>query len=214
VPSFSQVPVVRLGDIDVSPSPTLQPQSIEEIFEDIFGEDGDGVFTTSQVDDNYSYGYNHQQSASPSPTLNATKTPKVFAGNAGKTSKNKLAKSSYSMSMSMEECSKSSKPSSEKSLVEDGYLWSSGSGGGSYEIYEKKPSQSMRTKTTKLCSSKSSKGLSYSIVEGKADKGGDDVALTILEQMRYKMGNGGSRSVRVELLLMMTSIMVSSYLVW
>lgn len=208
---------MRQGDIDASPSPTPQPQSIEDIFEGIFGDDSDEVFTTSQVDDGqYSYGYTYN--ASPSPTLNATKSPKIFAGNAGKTSKSKLTKTyKSSLSMSME-CSKSKKASSmsygKKSSSEQSSVGDGSFSYGSYEIHENKSSQSMKTKTTKVCA-KSGKGLSYSIVEGKADKGGDDPGLMILEQMRFKMGNGGRRSGGVELLLMMTSIMmVSSYLVW
>mmetsp|Transcript_13358 Transcript_13358/g.19997 ORF Transcript_13358/g.19997 Transcript_13358/m.19997 type:complete len:334 (-) Transcript_13358:183-1184(-) len=183
------VPLVRLGDVS-SPPPTPQPQSIEEIFEGIFGDEP--VFTTSQVDDDE---YEYNQNASPSPTLNTTKSSKIFAGYTGKTSKSKSTNKSHSSSM---ECSKSTK---------------SGSDGSMYEKNEKKSSQSTKTKR---CSSKSGKSsLSYPSVEGKADKGGDDPSLMILEQMRYKMGNGGRRSGGIELLLLMvTSITVSSYLVW
>eukprot|EP00985_Skeletonema_marinoi_P034265 scaffold43574_cov131-Skeletonema_marinoi.AAC.1 len=154
------VPLVRLGDVS-SPPPTPQPQSIEEIFEGIFGDEP--VFTTSQVDDDE---YEYNQNASPSPTLNTTKSSKIFAGYTGKTSKSKSTNKSKSSHSSSMECSKSTK---------------SGSDG-----------------------SKSS--LSYPSVEGKADKGGDDPSLMILEQMRYKMGNGGRRSGGIELLLLMASI--------
>lgn len=259
---------MRLVDVDGSPSPTPQPQSIEEIFAGIFGDDGGG-FTTSQVDDDGQYGgdwngspkptYGDNWNASPSPTLNTTKSSKIFVG-WGKTSKSISTKASKSSSMSME-CSKSSKASSamsygkkggdwsgsngssskktsgggdwsgngsngshgyEKGSVwsgrvwsddggskEKGSLWSSSDGGS----YEKKSSQSMKTKTNKVWCSKSGKGQSWSIVEGKASKDGDDSWSMILEQMRYKMGNGGRRSGGVELLLLMlTSISVSLYL--
>ena len=186
---------MRLGDVS-SPPPTPQPQSIEDIFEGIFGDEP--VFTTSQVDDDE---YEYNQNASPSPTLNTTKSSKIFAGYTGKTSKSKKStnKSKSSHSPSSMDCSKSTK---------------SGSDGSMYEKNEKKSSQSTKTKR---CSSKSGKSsLSYPSVEGKADKGGDDdPSLMILEQMRYKMGNGGRRSGGIELLLLMvTLITMSSYLVW
>ncbi len=151
---------MRLGDVSPS-SPTLQPQSIEAIFEEIFGDSSESIFTTSQVDDDDDQ-HGYSESASTSTNLGTTKSSKIFAGHASKSSKSKSNKSSKS-------------------------------------------------------SSKSMKGLSYPSLEGKADKWDDDPSLLILEQLRYKMGNGGrsSGSGRRELiLLMLTSIAISSYLVW
>lgn len=158
--NISQAPLMRLGDVSPS-SPTIQPQSIEEIFEEIFGDNSDPIFTTSQVDvddDDDQPGYS--QSASLSTNLSTTKSSKIFAGYTGKSSKSKSIKTSKS-------------------------------------------------------SSKSSKGDSYPSLEGKADKWGDDPSLLLLEKMGYKVGNGGRIGGRRDLLmLMMTSITVSSYLVW
>jgi len=159
--AIPKVPLLRLGDVSPS-SPTLQPQSIEAIFEEIFGDSSESIFTTSQVDDDDDQ-HGYSESASTSTNLGTTKSSKIFA------------------------------------------------------VYASKSSKSKSNKSSKSSPSKSMKGLSYLSLEGKADKWGDDPSLLILEQLRYKIGNGGrsSGSGRRELiLLMITSIAISSYLVW
>mmetsp|Transcript_5536 Transcript_5536/g.9358 ORF Transcript_5536/g.9358 Transcript_5536/m.9358 type:complete len:352 (+) Transcript_5536:47-1102(+) len=56
-------------------SPTQLPQSIEEIFAEIFGDESEQVFTTSQVDDDqYGYDQSAPSSNSLNPTPNASPT--------------------------------------------------------------------------------------------------------------------------------------------
>ena len=235
----------RQGDLDDRASPTPAPQTIDEIFE--------AIFTTSQVDDNYS-GVDGWNDNTDHNNLNATKSSKIFAAHGGKVAKSKSGKASISMSM---ECpsSKSSKSSSmshgmkqsgggggssSKKPSGGGDMWSddgwgpsstraggdadmwsnggdsgSGGSGGSGGYGKSEKSQSMKTKTTKVCS-KSGKGMSYGLVEGKAGKGGgDDWSMAqMLEQMRYKMTSSGEKSVGIKWMMMTTSLLIASLVVW
>ena len=230
----------RQGDLDDRASPTQSPLTLDEIFAGI-------DFTTSQVDDNYGVdGWNDNTDHN---NLNATKSSKIFAAHGGKVAKSKSGKASISMSMECPS-SKSSKSSSmshgmkqsgggsskkpsggggdwsddgwSSTRAGDADMWSngdsgSGSSGSGYGKSEK--SQSMKTKTTKVCS-KSGKGMSYGLVEGKAGKDGDDWSMAqMLEQMRYKMTNSGEKSVGIKwmmMIMMMTtsSLLIASFLVW
>ena len=229
----------RQGDLDDRASPTPAPQTIDEIFE--------AIFTTSQVDDNYGVvdGWNdntdhNNLNGTKSSKIFAAHGGKVAKSKSGKASismsmecpSSKSSKSS-SMSHGMKQSGggggSSKKPSGgggdwsddgwgpSSTRAGDADMWSngdSGSGGSGYGKSEK--SQSMKTKTTKVCS-KSGKGMSYGLVEGKAGKGGDDWSMAqMLEQMRYKMTNSGEKSVVGIKWIMMTttSLLIASFLVW
>ena len=224
----------RQGDLDDRASPTPAPQTIDEIFE--------AIFTTSQVDDNYGVdGWN--DNTDHNNNLNTTKSSKIFAAHGGKVAKSKSGKASISMSMECPS-SKSSKSSSmshgmkqsgggsskkpsgggdmwsddgwSSTRAGDADMWSNGgdSSGGSGSYGKSEKSQSMKTKTTKVCS-KSGKGMSYGLVEGKAGKGGDDWSMAqMLEQMRYKMTSSGEKSVGIKWIMTTTLLLIASFLVW
>ena len=156
----------------VAGTPTLPPQTIEEIFQGIFNSsESEQVFTTSQVnDDPYEYDYDDEVA------LNNNNNPTTTSQNNG-----------WSSSTSH-----------------------SSSNTGHHQVHVMgKSSKSSTSSSSK--SSKSGQGL----IEGKSDK--DDSSLMRLEQMRYKV-NGGRRGRGgggVELLLLVVTLMtVSSYLVW
>ncbi len=230
----------RQGDLDDRASPTPAPQTIDEIFESIFTtsqiDDNYGV-------DGWNDNTDHNNlNATKSSKIFAAHGGKVAKSKSGKASismsmecpSSKSSKSS-SMSHGMKQSGgggsgSSKKPSGGGDWSDDGWgpsstragdadMWSNGDssgsdGSGSYGKSEK--SQSMKTKTTKVCS-KSGKGMSYGLVEGKAGKGsGDDWSMAqMLEQMRYKMTSSGEKSVGIKWMMMMTtSLLITSFLVW
>ena len=229
----------RQGDLDRG-SPTQSPLTLDEIFAGI-------DFTTSQVDDNYGSSVDGWNDNTDHNNLNATKSSKIFAAHGGKVAKSKSGKVSISMSMECpsSKSSKSSsmshgmkqsgggsskKPSGgggdwsddgwgpSSTRAGDADMWSSGdsSSSGSSGYGKSEKLQSMKTKTTKVCS-KSGKGMSYGLVEGKAGKGGDDWSMAqMLEQMRYKMTNSGEKKsvVGMKWIMMTTSLLIASFLVW
>jgi hypothetical protein len=182
----------------VGDSPTPTPH-LDEIFE--------SIFTTSQVDEAYGSDW------SPTPTLNVTKSSKVFAG-WGKAPKSASLKSFKSSWGSMNICSKSSKAySMSHGMKSSSGSWSR-SGGWDWNSVGSSSSwsQSMKSKSIKVCS-KSGQFMSYS-VEGKSNKGADMWSMTF-EQVRYKMGSGGHRSEGKGLMMMMMQTMlIGMYLAW